>query len=325
MTINPFIPIPVMVLITVLLIIMKRKGAWNFIRQIIIAILIFIINLRPMIPTDEIPSYSNNIDILFVVDNTISMLAEDYNGEERRMDGVRSDILKIVDDFEGARFALISFNDTAMVMSPYTTEKENIIMAASSLEGRSMNSASGSSINVVYNTLRDYLEGTYMDDDEEEEERIQLVFFISDGEMNTRDKLKSFDRLSEYIDGGAVLGYGTKSGGVMHVREYSSSEETSLLTYYEGGSQKTAVSKIDEKTLNQLADDMGLDYYHMEDTGDVWDLIDNIQAKIEAGEMTDSDEKGQGYDELYYIFAAILFALLIYELVYYGIKMGRGQ
>ena len=324
MTINPFIPIPVMCLIVVLLIITKRKGVWNFIMQIIVALLIFMVNLRIAIPTDEVVNYSNNIDILFVVDNTISMMAEDFDGDGIRMEAVRNDIMKIVDDFEGSRFALISFNDMATVMTPYTTEKENIQVAVNSLEGRSINSAKGSSINVVYNTLRDYLEGSYVDDDEGED-RIQLIFFISDGEMNTRDKLKSFDRLAEYVDGGAVLGYGTKSGGQMHVREYASSNQTVLLTYMENGQPKTALSKIDEKTLQRLAEDFGVDYYHIQRSGDIWDIIDDLQSRIEAGEMTEEGESGIGYKETYHIFAAALFVFLIYDLIYYGRKIGRGQ
>ena len=83
MTINPLIPIPIMLIIVALVIVMKRKGAWNFIRQIIIALLLFLINLRIMIPTGEVPVLTNDIDILFVVDNTISMLAEDHNGDGR--------------------------------------------------------------------------------------------------------------------------------------------------------------------------------------------------------------------------------------------------
>ncbi|MBR2523844.1 MAG: VWA domain-containing protein [Clostridiales bacterium] len=330
MTINPLIPIPVMIVICALVIVMKRKGAWNFIRQIIVAILLFLINIRIMIPTGEVVEFNNNIDILFVVDNTISMLAEDYDGDKRRIDGVRNDVSKIIDDFEGARYAVISFNDMANVMVPYTSDKTNVMQALNSLEGRSKTYAGGSSINVVYNTMKDYLAGTYSThgrDDEEETDKIQLVFFISDGEMNTGDRLKSFDRLADYINGGYVLGYGTKDGGTMRVREYTASEEMTLLTYYdENGRIQTAVSKIDERTLKQLAEDMGLSYAHITDNGDIWEVIDDLQDRIETGEMTGTEQEGMiGYAETYYIFAALLFVFLIYDLVYYGLKMGRGQ
>ena len=331
MRVSPFLPIPVILVIVVLLLIMKRKGWWNYTRQIIVAILIFLVNLRILIPTGEVVEVSNNIDILFVIDNTISMLAEDYDGEDRRIDAVKKDVETIVDDFIGARFAVIQFNDQASVMVPYTTEKENVMLAVTSLEGRSRTYAGGSSINVVYSKMKDYLEGSYNakndDEDEDEEERIQIVFFISDGEMNTGDNLKSFERMAEFINGGAVLGYGTEEGGKMKVRNYTSSQEMTILEYFDRDKMRyvEAVSKIDEKTLKKLADEMNLDYYHMEKPKDAKELAGDIHDKIDSGEMTPDVKPQMGYGETYHIFAIILFVFLMYDLVYYGMKMGRGQ
>ena len=44
-------------------------------------------------------------------------------------------------------------------------------------------------------------------------ERIQVVIFISDGEITSNDRLRSYERLADYVDVGGVLGYGTTSGG----------------------------------------------------------------------------------------------------------------
>ena len=327
MSINPFIPIPIMVIICAGLIVMKRRGVWNFIRQIMIAVLLFMVNLRILIPSDHVENYSNNVKILFVVDNTISMLAEDYNGSERRMDGVRRNISDIMDNFEGARYALISFNDiNGNVLVPYTTDKKNVIQAANSLEGRSKIYASGTSFNKVYTTLKDYLEGTFrVREEETQDSSIQLVFFISDGENNTKDTIKSFDSLAQHIDGGCVLGYGTTAGGIMRVKEYSSSEQPEVLTYYENGKKMTALSKIDEKNLKKLAGELGISYSHITRDEDVWSVVDSIKDKIDSGEMTASATEGMGSIETYYIFAAGLFVFLLYDLIYYGRKIGRGQ
>ena len=62
MTISPVIPIPIMVIICIALIALKRKGAWNFTRQIIISVLIFAINLRLAIPSDNVMVVKNDID-----------------------------------------------------------------------------------------------------------------------------------------------------------------------------------------------------------------------------------------------------------------------
>ncbi len=78
MIINPIIPIWLMAVICVILLFFTRKGAFNYIRQIIIIILLFAINLRIMVPNPDAQTVEKKVDVLFVVDNTISMLAEDY-------------------------------------------------------------------------------------------------------------------------------------------------------------------------------------------------------------------------------------------------------
>ena len=233
MTISPVIPIPIMVIICIALIALKRKGAWNFTRQIIISVLIFAINLRLAIPSDNVMVVKNDIDVLFVVDNTISMLAEDYGSdEERRMDAVRKDVETIMNEFEGARFGLITFDDTANYLIPYTSESSIVLSAVQTLEGRLKEYAGGTSLNISYDAMQQVLEnnlGLTDDDDDDDEEdideisgenRVQVVFYISDGEITSGDRLRSFERISELVDTGAVLGYGTSAGGPMHVRSY---------------------------------------------------------------------------------------------------------
>lgn len=97
MIINPIIPVWLMGILCVFLLFMKRKGTYNLIKQIVIVILLFVINLRIMIGNGDVDTVTVDADVLFVVDNTISMLAEDYNGTERRMDAVKEDLRYIME------------------------------------------------------------------------------------------------------------------------------------------------------------------------------------------------------------------------------------
>ena len=105
MIINPIIPIWLMGIICVVCLVFKRKGIFNYIRQIIIIVLLFVVNLRIMVPKDDATNITCDIDVLFVVDNTISMLAEDYDGDGRRMDAVKADCQYIMEQFSGASFS----------------------------------------------------------------------------------------------------------------------------------------------------------------------------------------------------------------------------
>ena len=74
MIVNPIIPIWLMSVICIILLVLKRKGIFPYIRQIIVILLLFVINLRIMIP-DEIEVSSPKIDakVIFVIDNTIGL------------------------------------------------------------------------------------------------------------------------------------------------------------------------------------------------------------------------------------------------------------
>lgn len=322
MTISPIVPIPVMAVICVVLLLLKRRGTFNFIRQIVIVILLFVMNLRILLPSESMDIYENNIDILFVVDNTISMIAEDHNKNSRRLDGVKDDIADIIDEFPNSKYALISFDEKANYMVPFTLEKDLLLRSVYVLNSHSRNKASGTSINIAYDAMYDALERNA--DMNEDEERIQLIFFFSDGENTNGNSLESFEELSEYIDGGAVLGYGTKKGGKMYAREDAYDNEISLLVTRDKNYNKSvAISKIDEKNLEALAEDMGVSYYHMTKANTVDEVINDIKSSIEMGTITASDEKREGFYETYWIYALILAVLLLADFVQYRIKFGK--
>ena len=76
MKLFPIIPIWIMLIICISLIIyiiIKKRD----LLQILIIILLFVINLRIMIPSNNSKTIKNDLDILFVIDNTISMNALD--------------------------------------------------------------------------------------------------------------------------------------------------------------------------------------------------------------------------------------------------------
>ena len=170
MIINPIIPVWLMGIICVLMLIFKRKGIASYIRQIIIVILLFLVNLRIMIPGKEVANVSNKVDVLFVIDNTISMLAEDYKGKDRRLDGVKKDCEYIISEFSGASFSVITFGNSVEVRVPYTIDASMALQAINVLEGQSAYYANGTSLNDVMSELDEFLEN--------KRETYKLIFFI---------------------------------------------------------------------------------------------------------------------------------------------------
>ena len=77
--------------------------------KITIVILLFVINLRPMVPNGEIIEVKSDISVLFVIDKSVSMRALDYDGEKERFEGVISDCCYITQELSGSKFSIITF------------------------------------------------------------------------------------------------------------------------------------------------------------------------------------------------------------------------
>ena len=320
---NPIIPVKMMIVICVVLLVFKRKGVIPYIRQILTVLLLFLINLRPMYPDDNIRVEKQKIDmnIVFVVDDTISMLAEDQEGYETRMDAAKADMYYIIDSLPGARFSVLAFNNEAQVLSPFTDSEAYVKNAIDMIAPIPSLYATGTNISVCYEALDSVLTSVSIsnnsdDDDEDEADSSPdtdrtMVFFFTDGENTDNNTLSSFSRLSDRVDGGAVIGYGTERGGQMH---YMSTQFGTVATVIDqrGNGYSAAVSKIDVTNLNQIANDLNIQYIHNTDRTALDNTIDEIKA-IADGEADELFK--QGYSDVYFWFVIPLVPLVAYEFI----------
>lgn len=315
MIIDPIIPVWLMGILCILGLFLKRKGTFPYIRQILILVLLFVINLRIMVPGKDGTNVSRNVDVLFVVDNTISMLAEDYDGNGRRIDAVKADCEYIMEQFPGASFSVASFDKSLTKLMPYTIDSNMALQSIKVLNGQAEFYASGTSLNDVMEGLDDILKN--------DRETYKIIFFISDGEIVNSEELKSYSGLAGYVDAGAVLGYGTPEGGGMRPHKYVGDQEVpEYLHYYDDDYNRVkAISKIDEDNLKQIASDLGVDYVHMTKQSQIDDEIAKLQSQISKYISYDRKDSQSGHGETYYFFAISLLLLLIFDFVYYRRKI----
>lgn len=159
MRIDPIIPIWLMLILCVGMAFLKRRKRSAYIRQIAAIILIFLINLRIMVPSSNVETSVRKLDtyVLFVVDDTISMLAQDYAGDTERLTAVKKDCEHIVDEMDGAKFAVITFNNSANLISPYSDDSNFAKSVLDSIYPLDSLYARGSSMNVCIDVMTDTL------------------------------------------------------------------------------------------------------------------------------------------------------------------------
>ena len=256
------------------------------------------VGIRPMYLSPDSEIKTTNLDVAFVVDTTISMWAEDHQGGTR-IDGVRKDIRSIMEALPGSSFSLITFDNGAQILTPFTQDIVALEDMLGELEMPSYATSRGSSLNTSYEALHMMVESAAR----KEGERKTVVFLFSDGETTNGDTLQSFKDLGRLVDSGAVLGYGTESGGAMYypgrgyIRNSSNGDK--------------ALSRIDETTLRQIAGDLSVPYINeTKDAGT--SLAGRLQSvRLMSRQAAFATGNREGYTETYHYFAMFVEFLLL--------------
>ncbi len=278
-----------------------REKIFTLLRLTVIYVLALIIGMRPVIMETQYEFVTKNLDVLFVVDNTISMWARDYNGKKERMEGVTKDAEYIINELAGSNFGLVTFDDTAHVLSPFTQDMQYIRDLFGTFETPDSYYAQGSDLSIPYHDIDALLRSSAR-----KENRKTIVFFISDGEITNGADIVDYSGLSRYIDAGAVMGYGSPEGGKM--------KDAASRYLYDYDLRKDAVSKIDEENLQKIAGDLELTYINM-NSGNA-----GLQGVVEVIKESSKTiiESGTGAEvqrDTYFFFAIPLALMVFYEIV----------
>ena len=282
------------------------------------------IAVGPAVPSTT-ATVESNVEMFFVVDRTGSMAAEDYDGGRPRLDGVRSDVLALVEAMPGARYSVVGFDSQATRQLPLTTDARAVRTWADTLVQEITFYSAGSAVDRPLGALTTALEGAA----ERNPENVRLVFFLADGEDTRGDghvegEPQSYAPLADLVDGGAVLGYGTAEGGRM--RTYDGTPATGAGTDAPWILDPTqpdtppAVSRIDETALRRVAEQLGVDYTHRIAPTSVDGLVAGIDVQTIAG---DGRRDVSVYEDASWPLAGALAALLAWEVWFQASRFPR--
>jgi Ca-activated chloride channel homolog len=325
---DPIAPVAVSALLLVVVLgflvatmVFGRGTLVSVLRRGLIALALFGVAIGPSVygPAEKTTFNSGN-DVFIVLDTTGSVSAEDYNGEQTRLEGMRGDIAQIVEHFAGARFSLITFDAVALVRLPLTRDTNAVVSAVEVVQPEMTLYSHGSSISEPRELLADTLEAAQ----EAYPEHRRIVFYLGDGEQTIAEPPQSFADAGEFANAGLVLGYGTDEGGPMLANSGLYAEDDDEPEYIMDRSDypyTVAKSTIDEGNLNDIADQLGIGYVHRTAPGaipgidDIENLADEALTELEARSLV----------PLYWVFALAAFALLLWEAAATAIALVNAQ
>ena len=223
-----------------------RPGGRAWVRRSVLVLLVAAAALRPGVPGGSVQAATADLNVFFVVDTTSSMVAEDYGNAAPRLAGVRQDIMAIAEELPGARFSVITFDTEARVRMPLTADTSALETITAILEPQVTVYAKGSSITAAREVLAERLSAAR----DSHPGRPRLVFYLGDGEQTSATEPAPLTLDDGLVAGGAVLGYGTSSGGRMKENTGMESDAGSpYIQDFTGGAVRDALSVIDEDRL----------------------------------------------------------------------------
>ena len=295
-----------------------RASWW---RRACLALVMVLILAGPAAAVTESTQVSN-VEIYLVVDRTGSMAAEDWAGGPAagggtRLDGVKSDLTAIRDAWPQARFCILALDGAAARELPLTSDLDAVTSWIGSLQQEITQRSQGSSLDGMLPLLVQTLTRAK----EKNPEDARLVYILSDGEATDDGRGAgaagtagaTWAKAGELTDGGAVLGYGTASGGMMRSFDGSSTPGSGKYIL-DPDTGKPAVSVPDTRALASAAKALGVPYFQRTGGSDDVPTGDFTRQDVNAV-LTDGREKKNRVRYLTWPLGIAASALAIWELV----------
>lgn len=321
MIFQPFLPLPQIVIIGLLwagILIWgylrstrrsRRSRVLALVRRGALGLTLCVALAGPAIVSTQVEETSN-VEIVIAVDRTGSMGAEDWEGSQPRLEGVKRGLEALLDSTPGARYAIITWDSTARVELPLTTDSSAVDSFIHLLHQEISEFSAGSSLNRAQGAIDDYLRTGA----EVRPENVRYLVVISDGEStdpNDTGVSVLWEQTAPFIDGGAVLGYGTETGGPMK-RYAVGAEETEDYIPDPNDPSVPAVSHLDRANLEQLGEELGLETLINPSVTQVEDLGRNLMEGAEK--IEDGRELHDSYRYVLWPLGAVAAVLLTWEL-----------
>ncbi len=276
----------------------KRARRWRSTVILTVATALLIVAIaRPQWGFTWRPVPALGGDIFLVVDVSNSMLAQDV--KPSRIEQVRREIFDLLARGVPARIGLIVFAGAAFVYCPLTSDHEALRMFVEDLDPGMM-SRQGTALGPAVDLALQRLNAAAP-----EESSGQVIIAYTDGEDQELSAEQALRRASASGVALGLVGVGTTEGAPIPAVGGGFKKDTV---------GRVIVSRLGEAMLQKLADTAGGVYVRAE-VGDA-DLMRILELVPQAG--ADSEDRGQRrkvWHEQYAWFAALVFLLLLYELV----------
>ncbi len=228
--------------------------------------------VNPKIGTKLETVKREGVDIVFAVDVSKSMLAEDI--APNRLEKAKQLVTQIINNLASDRVGIIAYAGKAFPQLPITTDYASAKMFLNNMN-TDMLSSQGTAINEAIKLATTYF------DDEEQTNRVLII--ISDGEDHSEAAIDLAEEANEEGIRIFTIGVGDVKGGPIPLKRNGV-----VVSYKKDNQGETVITKLNEETLKGIAEEANGAYINGKITNDV---VANIREILNQMDKTEFEAK----------------------------------
>lgn len=274
----------------------KFKSVLKIVVFLLALVCLIIALANPKIGTELETIKREGVDIVFAIDVSRSMLAEDI--APNRLEKAKRLVTEIINNLKGDRVGIIGYAGSAFPQVPITTDYATAKMF---LQGMNTNMVSSQGT-AIKDAIQ--LANTYYND---ESQTNRLLFILSDGE----DHRGGLEEIAEKAAQNGIriftIGLGTVKGGPIPIKRNGRT-----LRYLKNNQGETVITKMQPETLKKIARTANGEYIYGAVTSEVTNKVKEILQHVEKTAF--ETKRYAGYEDQFQWFLGFGIGLLLLEL-----------
>ena len=254
---------------------------------------------RPQIGTHAVPVKAEGIDLVFALDTSLSMLAEDI--KPNRLTRAKHEMSALMDKLRGDRVGIVIFSGASFIQCPLTFDYSAAKMFLDSVNTNSISVPGTALESAIQTALRAF--------ENSPPNSAKVIVALTDGESHDGDALKAAEDAEKAGVKIYAIGIGSEKGELIPLRD----EQGNLSGYKKDRDGNVVMTKLDQLTLEKIAALTDGQFYHVSSGG-----IELEKIYGEIANMAKTERETQlvmRYEEQYQYFIGAALLLLAAELL----------
>lgn len=240
---------------------------------------------------------AEGIDLVFALDASLSMLAEDM--KPNRLQRAKHEMSALMNKLQGDRVGLVMFAGTSFIQCPLTFDYQAAKLFLDAITVQSIpvpGTALEQAIRTAMRAFEHSVEGSS-----------KVIILLTDGESHEGDPLKAAEAAAEQGITIYTIGIGSQKGEPIPIRN----RDGDLVSYKKDSDGTVIMTRLDQLTLEKIAVLTDGQFYRAS-SGSL--ELDAIYAEIAAMETTVHDTRlVTHYEDEYHYVVGLALLLLLFD------------